>query len=75
VEKTDIRMIGKAHYEIDKVMYWELYNQSLCSALVDRAGEDIEIPSEAQDYWMGEVDHDDINFIVTLYYNADEIQS
>lgn len=69
----DVKTIGKATYEIDKVVQnWRLSGETLASALVDMAEHDIEIPDEALGYWMGEVDHDGLNFIVTLYYDADQ---
>jgi len=69
---VNVKEIGKAHYEIDKAIYWNLHGgKSLLSALVDQAGRDIEIPEEARDIWLGEVDYVGPNFEVTLYYDAD----
>lgn len=55
-------------FNIDDVLDWKLYKETLRYALIDAAGLAREIPDEYANTWGGTVEIQDGNkFIVTLY--------
>jgi len=53
-------------FPVEKVLSWELYKEALRWALVDAAGDTVDIPEKYWDTWMGSVKLDGDYFIVTL---------